>query len=267
MKMDHVEIIKKTKKTLDLIAWLVVIISLIGIYFKVLNETFSWLDGVSLLITGFIVYSLYEAKEWAKIYITISSGLTILMIFPGIIKSAIGFNIPIFVISTLFLLWNAYVIKFLNSGDIYDKYQKLVQKGYDFKENKKVEISEIIDSKKMIPIDFRSFKSKEDYLAFTKLIFDILDMKSFIEKIYSEGESKIYVESEELIFELEFDINSVFFDKNYINGLNVIMEKLRNDGRYLDLVYPNSTLDKLERKITLANGEEFMELKKYGYYE
>lgn len=266
-KMNPAEIISKTKKKLNIITWLIIISFIIGTGAKLSYGELVWSDGVSLCIGIFIIYSLYEAKEWAKIYITITSGLMVLITFFLILGSIRDLNILMMLLSVSILLINAYLIYFLNTDDTYEKYQKLVQKGYDLKESKKIEISQIIDAKKLIPIDFKSFKGKEDYLKLTKEVFDAYEMNSSIEKIYCEGESKIYVEGEDAIFELEFNSKSIFFDRTFISKLNEIIEKLRTDDKALAFVYPNSTIDMLDRRIALVNHEELMKLKSHGFYE
>ncbi len=265
--MEAATIVSKAKRVLQLISLSFILIFAFNSLFRVLNETFGLKDMLLLALGGYIIYSLYQARTWAKNYIMVCCVLFAVFTIPGMIGSLVNLNLPELLLQTVVLAWSLSIVWFLSKSELYEKYQELVQKGYDFETNTTVQVSEIVNPKFVLPIQFTEIKTLMDYQKLTENIFSQFGMDRLIEKIGANEEGKVFIETEEKIFELEYDQDSIFFDQNYLQRINFVLEQLSKDDKYLDIIYPATTLDKQQKSLVLASPEEYRELKNRGFYE
>mgnify|MGYP000111983685 CR=1 FL=1 len=257
--------IKKTKQTITLLLFLFIVISIIGLCFRHINGTLTLWSYISVGIGIFIIYSLYQAKSWAKLYITIACAFMILIsIMPTIANFTNQKFVPA-IINVVLMSWAVYLIRFLNIGEEYEKYSQIVKSGFNILEDAVQDISDIVTPDRMIHLDRKKVSTPSEY---KQLAEKLLSKDISAERITGvvENESSITIETSEVDFEIEFSPESVFFEKSFVDKLNSILEELSSE--YMVTVFhPQSIAIKKDSKIACLTVDERTKLKENGMME
>lgn len=241
------------------------IISMLNIFFQVKNEELSNSSFLRIGIGLIILYSLLNAKNWAKVFVTIACIISIAMLVIPTIYSVKNGYYSLAAINLILLALSVYIIRFLNVGEKYETYSELINKGFDSNKDELEDIKTIVSNDKLIDFDRKSFQDLEKYEQLAKTIFERHELSASLERIFT-NQNSVFVETNETEYEIEISSKSTFFDNNFISGIDEILNDL-NDDKLIAIVYPETTTNKRKYKLGCLHSEEYINLKSNGMVE
>lgn len=251
------DLVKKTRVVIISTLVVFILLGILNIYVRSMNGTLHLRSIISVLLGVFSIFSLLKAKKWAKNLVTVYCSWVILTILTAfLLRFKLEFTFPT-LINIATLPWCFYLIKFLNQGDTYEKYVKMVHKGFDISSLNNDDHSEIFNKNQLINFTRTAFKSNEDYLELTSKIFDNSSVKG-IESIELVNDS-VVLNTNTNNYEVPIDQESIFFDNNFLKNLNAVLAQIWSNYT-VAIICPNTVADKSILKIGVLENDDFQVL-------
>ena len=262
--MERNAIIKDVKKNVWIMLIVFLSISCLSVYVSLVNNNLSWISFMSIGLGVFIIYSLLNAKSWAKNYIVFAGAFIILITISPLIKDISTLSWSGICLKGSLIAWLVYIIRYLNVSKTYEKYVQLVNSGISINKDQFQPLEDIIGNSRLINIQADQLNSSEDYLSITKKIFS--DSQFTNQEInFSAEENEVNIETEEEILSIEIDKDSIFPLKDFINKIKVAVDAISESAYQFVEVYPEGIHESSIKQYCTVSKEVVNSLNQNGY--
>jgi hypothetical protein len=261
--MTHFQLFLQNKKRLiNIIAFISLLAALSVFIAAVYDERKLSISIIKLALVLVSGYYLMEGKKWGATVLIVLSVLSILQGLLGIIGVQ---SIASAIYYLLMIISFGYIVWFLSNSQGFDSYLELKNNGFEFNSSSEKRLDEIIDPDRIIRIDHKTITNPEEYSALARQMLEKSGINDRITMITSE-DGKLEIETEDSLYELNYNNSLNIFDRNFTFALNKILEELDSE-RLFHYIWPDSILSSSRESLTVACllEPEYEELRKNGY--